>query len=146
MELEGRDMVSLIGPLEEAAIVDTWPKVEGFLKPALERDGSKLTTNDLLQQIGDGMMGLFIIRDFSNGDILAALCCDVQEYPRSIVFNIAYAGGRDLYRWANLLGEFERHAVEMGCDTLRITGRAGWGRVFPDYQEMCRVFERRIVR
>lgn len=137
--------VAVVGPLEEAAVMDAWPKVEGFLADALERDDWKVRPADLLNQIAAGVMGLYVVRDFSTGDTLAALACEVQEYPNASVFNIAYLGGRDLYRWANLLGEMEREAVRLGCDTLRITGRPGWGRIFPDYREINRVFERRVV-
>lgn len=138
--------VTIRGPVSDAEIADVWPKVEAMLGAAIERDGSKLLPIDLLKQLSDGLMGLYLIEDDATGEIIAALACDVQEYARSTVFNIAYCGGRDLYRWAGLLGAMEAEAASMSCDTLRITGRAGWGRVFPDYREMCRVFERRIVQ
>lgn len=137
--------VSVVGPLNEEAVRDAWPKVVGYLAEALDRDGGKMLPGDVLKQIADGFAGLYTIVDFETGEILAAIVCDVQEYAHSNVFNLAYCGGRDLYRWAHLLGDFEREAARLGCDTVRITGRAGWGRVFPDYREICRVFERRIV-
>lgn len=137
--------VAVVGPLEEAAVRDAWPKVESYLANALARDEWKLGLDDLLSQIADGAMGLYVVRDFAAGEILAAIACEVQEYPAVNVFNVAYLGGRDLYRWAHLFGELEAEAVRLGCEIVRITGRAGWGRIYPDYKEMNRVFERRVV-
>lgn len=136
--------VSIYGPLEEGDVIDTWPKVEGFLSMALDRDGWKLNSEDLLEQVAQGLIGLYVIEE-DEGRILGAVAAEVQEYPRSMVFNIAYCGGVELHRWAGLLGAMESEAVRLGCDTVRITGRPGWGRVYPDYHEINRVFERRVV-
>lgn len=136
--------VSLIGPLEESAVMDAWPKVAEFISEALNRDGWKLDSEDVLSQIGDGLMGLYLIAD-DMGEILGAVVAEVQQYPKSSVFNIAYCGGRDLYRWANLISGMEAEAARFDCDTVRITGRHGWGRVFPDYVEMNRIFERKVL-
>ena len=137
--------VTVSGPLVEDEVQNVWPKVDELLNAALERDGSKILPVDLLLQIAEGLMGLYVVTDDESGEILGALACEAQEYPRSQVFNIAYCGGKDLYRWAGLLGAMEAEAVRLGCDTVRITGRPGWGRIFPDYREMNRVFERKVV-
>lgn len=137
--------VSVFGPLEEDAAVDAWPKIEGYLSDALERDGWKLGPADLLQQVAEGLTGLYVIEDDETGEILGAVAAEVQEYQRVTVFNIAFCGGRDLYRWAGLLAAMEQEAVRLGCPIVRITGRPGWGRVFPDYSEVHRVFERKVM-
>ena len=137
--------VSVVGPLNEEAVRDAWPKVVGYLAEALDRDGGKMLPGDVLKQIAEGLLGLYTVLDFATGEILAAVVCEVQEYPQESVFNVAYCGGRELYRWAHLLGEMEREAARLGCQVVRITGRAGWGRVFPDYHEVSRIFERRVV-
>lgn len=137
--------VSVSGPLDEAGVREAWPKAESMLCAALERDGLKLLQEDLLEQISEGLIGLYVLTDDESGELIGALACEAQEYPRSMVFNIAYCGGRDLYRWAGLLGSMEAEAVRLGCDTVRITGRPGWGRIYPDYREMNRVFERKVV-
>ena len=130
--------VTLEGPLDEDGVVDVWPKAETMLCDALDRDGCKLLPIDLLQQISEGLMGLYVVRDDVTGELLSAIACEAQEYPRSMVFNIAYCGGRDLHRWAGLLGALEAEAARLGCDTVRITGRPGWARIFPDYQAKAR--------
>lgn len=139
------DAVRVIGPLQEDAVRDAWPKVEAYLAAALERDGWKQGVEDVLADVASGQSGFYVVQDFESGDILAAVVCDSVEYPRSTVLNIGLLGGRDLYRWAHLLGWFEAEAARLGCDTVRISGRPGWGRIFPDYHESHRVFERKVV-
>ena len=146
MEAENMEPgVSVIGPLQEAAVRDVWPKIAGYLLEALECDGGKMRPDDVLEQIAQGLMGLYVVQDFATGEILAAIACEVQEYPNANVFNVAYLGGRELYRWAHLFGDLEAEAVRLGCPIVRITGRAGWGRIYPDYKEISRIFERRVV-
>lgn len=137
--------VSVVGPLTEEGVRDVWPKVEAYLSDALAREDWKLRPEDLLGQIADGLVGMYAIWDDETGEILGAVCCESFEYPRSNVFNVAVCGGKDLYRWAHLMGAIEEEAVRLGCDTVRISGRPGWGRVFPDYREVHRVFERKVV-
>lgn len=137
---------AVIGPLEEGAVRAVWPFVQEYLQNALLVDGGKVSLDDLFKQIGEGTMGLYVVQDFANGDILAAICCEVHEYPNVNVFNVAYLGGRELYRWASLFGELEAEAVRLGCEIVRMTGRPGWGRIYPDYREVARVFERRVVQ
>jgi hypothetical protein len=136
--------VSVEGPLGEEEVADVWPKAEPMLSAALETDGV-LTTNDLFAQMSDGLWGLYIVKDDETGEVLGAVCCEVQQWPLGDVFNIAHCGGHSLHRWAGLLGALESEAVRLGCETVRIEGRKGWGAIYPDYREVKRVFERRVV-
>ena len=135
----------LIGPLQKEAFDGIWPVVEPYLANALERDGWKLRPDDLHNQITSGVMGLYVVQDFKTAEILAALACEVQEYPNAAVFSIAFAGGKDMERWQHLIAEIEMHAKALGCHVVRIPGRAGWARVFPEYREAHRVFEKEIA-
>lgn len=136
----------LVGPLDGDAIAAQWAIAEPMLARALERDDWKMKPDQLYEQIAAGMMGLYLAQDFATGETLAAMACEVQDYPNARVFSIAYCGGREAWRWAGVaIAEFEREAARLGCHTVRIPGRKGWGRVFPDYRETHRVFERRIA-
>lgn len=136
--------VSLSGPLEGSEVVDVWPKVEPFLASAVDRDGD-LDTEDLLEQMSDGLWGLYVVRDDATNELIGAICCEVQEWPKRMVFNIAHCGGTALYRWAGLLGALESEAARLDCETVRITGRKGWAAIYPDYREVHRVIERKVV-
>lgn len=140
------DAVRLSGPLNGEGVAKLWPQCEPLLASALERDAWKLKPDQLLTQIADGLMGLYVVHDFASGELLAALACEVQDYPNARVFVVAYCGGHDAHRWAQLIGDVEREAARLGCHVVRIPGRKGWGRVFPEYRETYRVFEREILR
>lgn len=137
--------VSVEGPLMEAEVLDVWPKAEPFIAQALEWNGNKAGTRDVLDDIASGVLGLYSITDDETGELLGAVACESQAHPNEDVFNIAYCGGRDLYRWAGLLGALEAEAVRLGCQTVRISGRKGWGAIFPDYREVHRIYERKVT-
>lgn len=137
--------VTVYGPLEEDAVIAAWPKVEPMMCDALARGGWKLSVEDLIGEIAQGELGVYVVEDDETGELLAALACEIQEHPQVQVFNIAFCAGRDLHRWAHLFGAMEAEAARLGCPIVRITGRPGWGRVFPDYREVHRVFERKVV-
>lgn len=141
------DMVTtrLVGPLDGDAIAAQWAVAEPMLARALEREGWKMKPDQLHSQIAEGLMGLYLAQDFATGETLAAMACEVQEYPNARVFSIAYCGGREAWRWVHTIADFEREAARLGCHTVRIPGRKGWGRVFPGYRETFRVYEREIA-
>ena len=143
--LHTEEATRVIGPLDANGFNHYWPKVEQFLTDALQHEGFKLKPQQLAGQITEGLMGLYVVLDMAHGEVLGALACEVAEYPNENVFVIAYCGGRDLYRWANLIGEMEREAIRLDCRTVRIPGRKGWGKVFPDYRETYRVYERKLA-
>lgn len=139
------DGVTLEGPLDEEAMRDVWPKALEYVTAALERDGFKSLPADFLEDVATGVLGFYSLTDDETDELLGFVACEVQGYPQADVFNIAYCGGKDLHRWAGLFPNLEAEAARLGCDTVRITGRAGWGKVYPDYREVSRVFERKVL-
>jgi hypothetical protein len=135
----------LIGPLDGDAARLHWSECESLLSPALARDGWKITGDQLREQIASGLVGLYVVEDFATGSMLAALACEVLDFPNRKVFSVAYCGGHDAYRWAHLIRAIEEEAAKYGCQVVRIPGRKGWGRVFPEYREVQRIFEREVV-
>lgn len=136
--------VTIVGPLTGEEVMEVWPKAEPFLAAAVAREGD-MTTDALLDQMSDGLWGLYVVKDDATDELLGAICCEVQEWPTRNVFNVAHCGGVALYRWAGLLGALESEAVRLDCDTVRISGRKGWEAIYPDYREVYRVIERKVV-
>lgn len=137
--------VALVGPLDQAAVEKLWGVASEMLIPALEREGWKIKPDQVLKQISEGLMGLYVVQDFISGEVLAALICEAQEYPNAQVFCVSYLGGKDVHRWSHLIADVEMEALRLGCHIVRIPGRKGWGQIFPTYREVYRVFEREVT-
>jgi hypothetical protein len=48
---------------------------------------------------------------------------------------VVACGGSDLNEWHHLLGRIEQFARDESCSRIRMSGRKGWARVFPDYRQ-----------
>jgi hypothetical protein len=133
------------GPIAGEMAEQLWPTVAAMLEPAIENGGNLDTAESLLENLRAGKLGLFLFTDDVTKDILASILCEVIDYPSGCVFSIAYLGGREMHRWTHLIEHFEMIAFSQGCKRIRIPGRAGWGRIFRDYKEAYRVFEKEIM-
>ncbi len=106
-----------------------WPHVRQFIVAALERcpnttehDIARALSMDALLWVrtdGDEIHGAGVTRLF-NGPL--GLTCDVM----------AYGGACD--DWRSAFAPIEDYARAEGCAAIRIEGREGWKRVFPDYE------------
>lgn len=145
MESTSRFGARVRGPIEREELISVWPKIESFISDALARDGWKSTLDSFLIDVADGVLGVYVVEDEESSEVIGFVAAEVQEYPQTNVFHLAYCGGVQLWRWAELIGSMEAEGARRGCQIVRISGRPGWGRVFPDYREVFRAYERRIV-
>lgn len=53
-------------------------------------------------------------------------------------------GGKARSRWLWMLDDIEQWAKTQGCNTMRIFGRKGWGRVLKDYHTARLVLDKEI--
>ena len=134
----------LLGPVARERIADVLPVVMPLLAPAFEQDGWKVGVDDLRRLLTTGGMELWCVFDARQTQLLAAIASEVMEYPKARVFCLAFCGGTELERWAHWISAFDDIARERGCTSVRIAGRKGWGRVFPEYAERARIFEKRL--
>lgn len=134
----------LVGPVGLGDLPAAWAAAEPWLLPALERDGWKVRPDHLLDFIRTGAMELWMCLDTATNEIIAALVTEGLEYPKARIFSLAYCGGRDVARWAPWIVALEDIAAQRGYTHVRIAGRRGWERIFPDYEERFRIFERPV--
>lgn len=68
----------------------------------------------------------------------SAIITDIEIYPMRRVMHIFLAGG-DLDELLEMEKSVEAFAKTIGCNSLSISGRRGWLRVFKDdgWQEVC---------
>ncbi len=83
-------------------------------------------------------------------ELVGAVVCNVLEFQSGykvlLVQSGANAGAK--ISWANMravIRHFEDIAVASDCDAVRIVGRKGWGRVYSDFTEVSRTFDK-VVR
>ena len=123
-------MLDLIAP---SRAIYEWPEIIASLKPAIERD-PKANPLDMLGMVISGQMSIYRGRGPSGG----FLAVEVQRLPGTLrkAMVIVYAGrpvhGRSDMR--GIIDTIELYALKARCSEVRFEGRAGWRRVFPDYQ------------
>lgn len=122
-----------------AMVGDLWPHVEAYLERATERTGD-LDTADLERMVFDGSALLWVITDELR--LMGALVTRLYEARGHKVCQVIAIGGDGLPGWKHLLSDIETFARNEDCRKVRLSGRRGWGRVFPDYAETCVVIEK----
>lgn len=119
----------MIEAIRPEKVVDVWHDAEPQLRRAVERTGER-TTHDVLVQLVTGNAQLWRIND-------CWAVTEIANYPRKRVAFVSLCGGKFpadqvremramLFQWAK-----HYHANE-----IRIVGRRGWLRYFPEFQEM----------
>jgi hypothetical protein len=71
---------------------------------------------------------------FDAGEAVVAFVLHVVKYPKKSVLLLALAGGERLGEWCeSALKIAEQMAVELGLDSVYVTGRRGWLKVLEKY-------------
>lgn len=105
-----------------------WHKHLPAVTVGLEECGGSHTADDLLAALRSGEMTWYASND-------AFVVIEILRHPRLTVMNCVLAGG-DLDQMADITSAMERIAPRFGVDVIEIIGRAGWARVFKDYQRV----------
>ena len=107
-----------------------WPHVSEWLKAAAERCGD-WTLTAIRDCLFNKECLLWVLWD---GQRLRAACVtEVVILPRGKVCRVVACGGENASSWNGAFAPIEKYAKELGCVSMRIEGRKGWQRVFPDY-------------
>lgn len=125
---------------------DAWVVEDLFrplIAPALLRT-RKIDVASLFKLAHKGRFQLWIAWDTQERDALAALVTEICDYPTRRVARALLLAGRQANRWRHLVTTLESWARGEGCAALEMVGRPGWGRLFPDYAEIERVFSKEL--
>jgi hypothetical protein len=108
-------------------LVVLWPKIEPWLKAALDEFPALLTTDDFKEGIESTRFDLWLVR--WNADPVAAAVTEIVHGAHSMV-NILAMGGVDMEYWVesftNVMVAFAR---DLKCHYVVEMGRPGWKRV-----------------
>ncbi len=102
-----------------------WPQVEGFIHSAFKEGIGDDTVESALLMLSRGEAQLWIAHNGSGIKAAALTRMAVVANGKRVLFCVA-CGGEDIETWEDCLGDIEKYARRQGCDTVRISGRAGW--------------------
>lgn len=105
-----------------------WHAVEPLLKRATDRSQC-YEPIDLLRLAMAGQMGIWLVE--REGEIVAALACKIEQYPRRRILEMLFCGGTRMRDWLPAaVPFFDDVARNAGCDAIACMGRAGWARAW----------------
>jgi hypothetical protein len=116
-----------------------WPRVEAMLAPAL-RDDDEFRA--VAARVRDGSNLLWLASD--GAEILAAVVTELYDEGGRKFCGIVACGGSEMARWGFLIGRLEQYARDEACHAVRINGRIGWARVFPEYRVKRVILEKEV--
>ena len=104
-----------------------WKKVEPYIVAAAQRLKQGFSGSDILEMILEKDVHLIV------GEKSAMVVEGIQT-PRLRILHIWVAGG-DLNELTAAEKQFSSEWKKIGFDRISITGRSGWKRVLPSYEE-----------
>ena len=121
-------------------VAEMWPHVVGFFSAATDRCGD-WTIETLREQVDTGAL-LWVVHD---GETVraAAVTRLLKEARQGLTCHIVACGGAG-GDWPSRIATLESYAAEEGCRAVRLDGRKGWSRVFPDYGTAWVTLEKRL--
>ena len=117
--------------IDPAHVARVWPLVSHLIRAAM-RKGRISEFADVERAVLDGLQLLWVAADTSA--IWAATVTQLSYANGEKFCTIVACGGRERARWLPLKAELETFAKAEGCAAIRIHGRRGWAREFPDYR------------
>lgn len=117
-----------------AVVPHVWPEVWPVLRPAVERD-KRRSMMDVFGQLASGELWLWRL----SGDPDGLLVTTVEEEPGTChrrIFWIVYAAGVVATKagFGEVMDFCERQARGFNCSELKMEGRKGWERLFPEFE------------
>ena len=122
--------------------------IHELVRPLLERavilDRGKSTVDDVLDKIRKEEDVLWVVCNVHH-DILACVVTSLDVYPtKKKVCTVRWAAGKHVHQWKDLMHFLIEYAENEQCQSIEIHGRPGWGRLFPQFIELYRVFEKEL--
>jgi len=108
-----------------------WPLVSHLIRAAMHK-GRISEFADVEHAVLSGAQLLWLAADARA--IWAAAVTQLSRANGEKFCTIVACGGRERARWLPLKAELEAFAKAEGCAAIRIHGRRGWAREFPDYR------------
>ncbi len=128
--------------VDPAEIERAWPLASDWIKAAFDTgmgDGSLLETRGLLFG-GNALLWLIV----DESQVVGAVVTQVIREQAKKLCVIRALGGRGMKKWRHLIAKIEEYAAQQSCAAVRIYGRRGWQRVYPEYTQPWIALERKL--
>lgn len=119
--------------IQHEQLETVWPQVAPLIEPSLAYADSKYSLDSVKQLLETHQAQLWV--DYHEGYRSAGVT-QIIDYPDKKVCLILFIGGGDLAMYQRYLPIIEIWAMENGCQAVEVIGRAGWGKVLPDYERI----------
>jgi hypothetical protein len=125
---------------------DCVAQLERFVLPEIRRaleTGGDWTEQQIMRGLRDATLLLWCaVRD---AEMLAIAVTELVRIDRwGKICNIVVCAGRERRAWTPLLASIEAYARKEGCRRMRISGRRGWLKIFPDYVEQYTTMDKTL--
>jgi hypothetical protein len=117
--------------IDPAYVCRVWPLVSHLIRAAM-RKGRISEFADVEEAVLAGTQLLWVAAD--RQAIWAVAVTQLSHANGEKFCTIVACGGRERARWLPLKAELEKFAKAERCAAIRIHGRRGWAREFPDYR------------
>lgn len=126
---------------------DEWIRMATILKRATSRTPDAHLPS-ILQDVANRDAQLWALIDSENA-VVGGVVTQIVEVATGYTYMeiVACATENTMVEHESMreiLSRLENVAHAMNCDAIRIVGRKGWGRIFSDFKEVNRVFDKVI--
>lgn len=117
-----------------------WPVVRPLLQAAVDHNGD-WTIEEIERGLADKML-LWVATDGTR--VLAAAVTRLLQTKNGKVCQVVACAGKELNLWRSGILAIESYAKAEGCASVRLRGRPGWKRIFPEYRNPWIALEKRL--
>jgi len=126
----GEEVVS-VTMIPQRYLGECWDRVEGYLKKGTDYSYGRFDVPSLKAEIENGFQQLWVAFVGEN-DIFCAFTTQVIVYPLKKNLSIVFLGSDEWsskHRKERVMDACIKHAKDVGCRGVEITGRRGWERM-----------------
>lgn len=122
-----------IRKMDNVGIIKFWHTIDKYIAKALKHTQGEITDKQLLEEISNNTMQLWILID-KTYNIIGVVITSITELPNKKVFCI-YAMSADTIRVATeeIMDKLFQFAKENKCNEVSILGRKGWEKILPKF-------------
>lgn len=126
--------------VDPAHVSKTWPMVSHLIREAMERGGGDFAEVEATTLSGEKLLWLAV----DEQAIWAAAVTGLHVERGKSFCCIWACGGKERTRWLDMESLIEKYAKDEGCQSMRIYGRRGWAREFPEYKLISITLEKAL--